>query len=215
MTDPNDEARAKSACPICSPTALEREVLATGALPVGVEALRGFDGANLTILDFWRWALGNLLDNTNRGVLAEWLVGTILGLPMDKPRSGWDRHDLRAPNGLGIEVKACAYLQDWTQKKASTIQFSGLRSRNGGADGPLRESATFHSDYYVFCVQIETDAAKWNALDLAQWRFHLATRAQVEALNQASAGLAAIRKMAPEWTAGELREHGRAMLSLS
>ena len=31
-------------------------------------------GAGITVLDFWRWAFSDLIDNTQRGVLAEFLV---------------------------------------------------------------------------------------------------------------------------------------------
>lgn len=31
-------------------------------------------GAGITVLDFWRWAFSDLIDNTQRGVMAEFLV---------------------------------------------------------------------------------------------------------------------------------------------
>lgn len=32
---------------------------------------------------FRRWALGNLVENRNRGLFAEWLIGTALGIADD------------------------------------------------------------------------------------------------------------------------------------
>ena len=31
-------------------------------------------GAGITVMDFWRWAFSDLIDNTQRGVMAEFLV---------------------------------------------------------------------------------------------------------------------------------------------
>ena len=42
--------------------------------------LRGV-GTGLTIKDFWSWAYSELIDNTQRGVVAEFLVYSALKLP--------------------------------------------------------------------------------------------------------------------------------------
>ena len=39
---------------------------------------------------FSRWATGNLVDNRNRGIFAEWLVGQALGvIEADDVRTEW------------------------------------------------------------------------------------------------------------------------------
>jgi hypothetical protein len=38
----------------------------------------GVDGRRID--DFWGWAYGNLMTNTHRGILAEFLVGSALGV---------------------------------------------------------------------------------------------------------------------------------------
>ena len=44
---------------------------------------------------FHRWAMGNLVDNRNRGIFAECMVGQALGLATgDPPRVEWDAVDL-------------------------------------------------------------------------------------------------------------------------
>ena len=63
----------------------------------------GCPSANLS--DYWRWSSSNLLDNTERGVLAEFLVANALGLT-DKPRVEWGSHDLKTPAGTKIKVKS-------------------------------------------------------------------------------------------------------------
>ena len=47
-------------------------------------------------VNFDRWATGNLVDNRNRGIFAEWLVGQALGvIGDDDVRKEWDAVDLR------------------------------------------------------------------------------------------------------------------------
>ena len=42
-----------------------------------------------SLQDFWRWQSSDLLNNTLRGVLAEFLVAKALGLDTDGPRIEW------------------------------------------------------------------------------------------------------------------------------
>ena len=41
--------------------------------------------AGITVLDFWRWAFSDLIDNTQRGVLAEFLVYSSLNRTTPPP----------------------------------------------------------------------------------------------------------------------------------
>lgn len=59
---------------------------------------------NLT--DFWSWSQSDLLNNTLRGVLAEYIVRQDLGIKKTV-RTGWDAYDLETENGIKIEVKSC------------------------------------------------------------------------------------------------------------
>ena len=74
------------------------------------------------VADFWRWAYSNLAANNLRGHLAEFLVGSDLGVT-DRPRVEWADHDLRTKSGFKVEVKSAAYLQTWKQSRCSTISF--------------------------------------------------------------------------------------------
>ena len=74
--------------------------------------LHGSD-TSIMLQDFWRWAYSDLLNNTNRGVLAEFLVHSALEAK-DVARADWLPFDLTSPSGLRIEVKSSAYLQAWT-----------------------------------------------------------------------------------------------------
>jgi hypothetical protein len=63
-----------------------------------------------TIVDFWQWAYSDLLQNTTRGVLAEYIVAVLLGLD-EKPRNPWTSYDLKLANGKTVEVKTMSRLQ--------------------------------------------------------------------------------------------------------
>ena len=74
-------------------------------------------GKNQTVLSFWQWSASNLLDNTQRGILAEYLVALAVGAH-NRPRpSIWRSYDVETPDGFTIEVKSSAYIQNWRQKQ--------------------------------------------------------------------------------------------------
>lgn len=155
------------------------------------------------IADFWRWAFSDLLVNTTRGVFAEWMVARLLDIPLAPDRVEWDAYDLVTPEGVKIEVKCGSYRQRWhTHHPSSKIIFSGLRARTWSAEtGLFADERSYNSDFYVFCVQTETDASRWDAFDLSQWRFYVLRRDAVVKLNQDSVGLVTLRRMAPEMDA--------------
>ena len=91
-------------------------------------------GSTMTHLDkqeFLAWAYDDLLTNTTRGVLAEYIVATALGID-DEKRREWANHDLEF-DGVGIEVKSAAYVQTWEQTRPSEITFS-IRTAHGWDD---------------------------------------------------------------------------------
>lgn len=146
--------------------------------PIPVEYTRGDDPflcgeskAGLTLLDFWAWAYSDVLTNTTRGVLAEFIVATALGLDVRKPRTNWDKFDLTY-KGQGIEVKSASYHQRWAQKEMSKISF-GIPKRRGWDDqtNELDEVAGRQADIYVLALLAEQDRSAVNPLDIDQWRF--------------------------------------------
>ena len=57
--------------------------------------------------------MGNLVDNRNRGIFAEWLVGQALGaIGEGEVRREWDAYDL-AFGEIKVEVKASGKSQTW------------------------------------------------------------------------------------------------------
>jgi hypothetical protein len=142
----------------------------TGAEPFRV----GGRPVGATVADFWGWSRSDLLDNTERGVLAEFIVATVLGIAVDGVREGWAAWDLTTPGGVRVEVKSAAYLQSWAQKELSRISFGTPRTLAWDADGGgFADVARRHAQVYVFALLAHTDKATVNPLDLDQWVFYV------------------------------------------
>jgi hypothetical protein len=58
----------------------------------------------LTLLDFWRWSSSDLVSNARRGVLAEFIVASALGITLNDVRDEWGAFDLTTPEGITVEV---------------------------------------------------------------------------------------------------------------
>ncbi|WP_331744630.1 hypothetical protein [Kitasatospora sp. NBC_01300] len=160
----------------------------------GNEAFRGTDAG--TVLDFWRYAMPDLRTNTTRGLLAEFLVHRAVGAVARNME--WDSFDVLTPDGLRIEVKTSAYLQAWGQRQLSEIRFSRLRGRTWTPEDGDAAEQSYNADVYVFALHTALTHADYDPLDIGQWRFHVASRALVEATGQASLGLASVRRLCGE-----------------
>jgi hypothetical protein len=151
-------------------------------LPLGRLKIRRLSGLEVfhnngvphdfAVADFWSWSTSDLVDNTTRGVLAEYIVARALAIPTDQARDDWGAFDLRTDEGLRIEVKSAAYVQSWTQQRLSTIQF--VVSKRLGWDPETNEMGTEarrHADIYVFALLAHRDKTTIDPLDLSQWQF--------------------------------------------
>ena len=134
----------------------------------GEELFRG-DGPSVPLRAYWQWSGSSLVDNTARGVLAEFLVAAALDLHR-APRMEWESHDLKTQAGVRIEVKSAATVQSWRQKKASPIRF-GIAPRKD-------YNRQQHSDIYVFCVWRPANPGKRplagdDTLNVDEWTFYV------------------------------------------
>ena len=128
--------------------------------------------ASFTLLEFWRWSASDLVNNTTRGVLAEFIVARALGVPTSCSREAWDSYDLLTPGGTRVEVKSAAYIQSWGQPKLSAIQFVVPQRRGFDRNtGAMEAAASRHADVYVFALLAHQVKATIDPLDLDQWRF--------------------------------------------
>lgn len=123
--------------------------------------------------DFWRWSASNLLDNTMRGMLAEYLVALATGAN-ESTRQEWSAWDLTTSSGIKIEVKSAAYLQNWHQTKPSAIRF-GIQPTHGwnAESGEYQSEIKRQANYYVFCLFTPLERNLANPLQLDQWDFYV------------------------------------------
>ena len=124
--------------------------------------------SNIDVLAFWSWSSSNLLINTTRGVLAEFLVASSLNLT-DDPRFVWSNYDLITQSKVKIEVKSASIYQAWKQKKPSPIKFTTAKKYQWEeetreySNGPIRSA-----HIYVFCVFWGIEP-----LNLDNWDFYV------------------------------------------
>jgi hypothetical protein len=120
------------------------------------------------------------LSNGNRGVFAEFLVATCLGLSA-LPRVEWDKADLRYHHFL-IEVKSAGYVQSWPQEHGSSaIRFDVSEKRGWDSVTNTYEQCSRRcADCYVFALHDEQDETVADPLDVLQWKFYVMSDAEVE-----------------------------------
>ena len=146
-----------------------------------------FRGSGISSLDlrhYWRWSASCLLDNTTRGVLAEFLVATALrAFVRERPRSDWDAYDLHADVGgrhVTVEVKSSARVQSWAQRKLSSPQFRIAPTKKWNPETGRNSDEALRADVYVFCLfaatSVDSHAA---ALNVDHWRFRVAAESEL------------------------------------
>lgn len=129
----------------------------------------GFD-----LLSFWQWSASDVVSNTLRGILAEYLVARAMGLGETDVREDWAAFDVLSPEGIKVEVKSAAFLQSWAQSRLSIIQFNYRKTRSWDADTNVQSTeAMGHADVYVFALLRNTEQESLNPLDVDQWRFYV------------------------------------------
>jgi hypothetical protein len=134
----------------------------------------------ITLLNFWQWANSDLIDNTARGVLAEFIVATALKLHMGV-RKAWTPCDLTLTKEIGIEVKSAAYIQSWKQKNRSKIIFSIKPARAwNGQEGKLENERKRHAQIYVFALLKHDKKPTIDPLNLDQWTFFVISTKRLE-----------------------------------
>lgn len=146
-----------------------------------------------TVLDFWRWALGDLRMNNLRGHLVEYLVARALDDPSPF-RVEWGPWDVEAADGTLVEVKTTGRLQSWTTKRLSTprwtfksVQTASTWSDEVGDYVHVEPKDRVH--VWVFALQTATEPNAYDPLDLDQWEFRVIPHRELLASGQTSAGV--------------------------
>jgi len=159
--------------------------------------------------DFWRWNMSDLISNATRGILAEFIVATAIGLDPANVRNEWDAYDLLSPEGIKIEVKTSAYIQSWFQKEYSKISFSIKPARAWDPEtNILGDEIKRHADVYVFCLLKHKDQDTIDPLKLEQWEFYIVSTPVLSDYggSQNRIILSKLKKIAVPVEYGELKE---------
>jgi hypothetical protein len=135
---------------------------------------------NKTVSDFWQWGFSDLLQNTTRGILAEYIVAVLLGVD-NKPRSPWQSFDLKLADGRTIEIQTMSRLQAWAQKQLSDPRVI-IRPRRYWSDktGIMENTPSLNADLYIICYFTAENHSIANTLDLDQWEFFVLNKNKVE-----------------------------------
>ena len=137
-----------------------------------------------TVSDFWQWAYSDLMQNIERGVLAEYIVAVLLGVN-GKPRIPWTAYDLKLSNGKTVEVKTMSQLQAWYQRRLSNPRVVIKPTRKWDPKtNVMEEEPKVHADLYVICYFNADSHDLADPLNLAQWEFYAFNRKQVEKLTE-------------------------------
>jgi len=133
---------------------------------------------NKSVQDFWTWAYGDLFENRNRSIFAEFLVASALGV-QDLRRLEWNAYDLEYKQNR-IEVKSSAYIQNWKQAKATKISFDIAPKRSWLIKANrYSKERTRLADIYVFSVFTGTDRHDHKVEDIDLWDFYILTKKRI------------------------------------
>lgn len=186
------------------------EPLHSGAKPIRSEE---------TVLNFWQWSASDLIDNTQRGALAEYIVALAVGAADDTRGLGWTSYDVKTPEGIKVEVKASAYIQNWAQKKESTPRFSIRQAFAWNPDTDTYSDERIRdSDIYVFCLHKHCDRETLDVLDVSQWNFYILPTAKLEheAKGQKTIGLESLERLGVRRVSfGQIHDTIRDLLAVS
>ncbi|MGB3200275.1 MAG: hypothetical protein WBA99_05200, partial [Nodosilinea sp.] len=117
-----------------------QEIFQENGLPIGIK-----------LIDFWQWSSSDLLSNTLRGRLAEFIVASALG-GTTGTRVEWDSIDIISQTGIKIEVKSSAYLQSWKGKESRITFDIGHKLAWDWDNNSFPANPTRTADVYVFCL---------------------------------------------------------------
>ena len=155
------------------------------------------NGDQSTLLDYWAWAHSDIMGNTERGKIAEYIVAMAANAHRNTRRE-WDSYDILTEDGIKIEVKSSAYIQTWVQKTYSNLSF-GIRPTQAWnqIDNTYEQTRKRQADVYVFCVFYCKEQDIANPLDIAQWEFHVLSSKKLDSTlpKQKTISLSSIKKL--------------------
>lgn len=165
--------------------------------------------SSATVEDYWQWAYSDIIGNTNRGALAEFIIAKALGATTSV-RNDWAAYDLMTPLGIRVEVKSSAYLQSWFQKRPSRPVFGIRKTVEWRPEvNEFVGKSQRHSDVYVFCLlAFQGDKRSLNPLDMAQWEFYVVATKEIDRAfgERKNLLLAQVREVSRAYSVDEIAE---------
>ena len=138
--------------------------------------------AGFDLKSFWQWSTSDLVNNTTRGILAEYLVAQSLGLDVTRPREPWANFDLKTKDGVKIEIKSAALVQSWHQDRLSKPEFEYRETLGWDADTNRQsDRPARYADVYVFALLAHEHKPSINPIDIDQWKFYVTATRAIEA----------------------------------
>ena len=153
---------------------------------------------DLSLSDFWKWSVSDLISNATRGILAEFIVASALGV--DHPvREEWAAFDLETPSGVKVEVKSAAYMQSWAQNAPSKISFKCGETVQGS-------DKKRWADRYVFALLHHDKREALDPMNLDQWEFYVLPTSTLNARSGRSLSLKSLQALTSPLTYAQLSE---------
>jgi len=165
----------------------------------GNELFKNAGSKHFSVLEFWQYGFSSLNSNVLRGALAEFIVENALkdNIEIDI-RSPWGDYDVFY-KGKKIEVKCCSYIQDWDQKKLTTIRWSGLKAKELYYSdavkkmSELNKVADYKSDIYVLALFKHQDTETLDILDMNQWCFYVLSKDELKRISNNNSSISLVK----------------------
>lgn len=127
----------------------------------------------VSLQQFWQWSGSDLISNSQRGILAEFLVAHALSADSGV-RTEWDAYDLVTDSGIKVEVKASGFIQSWAQTRLSSVGFDIAPKLSWDASTNISATeAARPADVYVFAVHAHIAQESIDPLNVTQWKFYV------------------------------------------
>jgi len=156
----------------------------------GSEVFKNSGQKSFNVLEFWQYGFSSLNSNVLRGALAEFIVENALKQNSDiDVRSPWGDYDVLYQDKK-IEVKCCAYIQDWDQNDYSIIKWSGLKAKELYYSDAVQKKSemvktiTYKSDIYVLALFKHQDHGTLDILDINQWSFYVLSKDEIQRISK-------------------------------
>lgn len=132
---------------------------------------------------FALWASGEINSNIKRGMLAEYIVASVLGV-LEEHHEEWESYDVLF-QGVKIEVKSSGFgTPPFLQTKKPPIPKFDIKQREWAWSNKLNDfvgdgTPTRHADIYVFAVSLARTQMDFRPFSKEDWEFFVVPTVEV------------------------------------